>query len=235
MIFLSLSNLFHNQRQKNSLPGGGNNMSPPTCSASSTVAASCTSSDDELFVLSDDNNKKVTGSRRVRFGTVQIRNYFITLSDHPCCQGGPPIGLGWDYVVGCSVPVDQHQKATAATTTTTCDGDDDGENEKRVVRCIKSWDRVLMLQNAGYTNQEINDATRDALFVRKSRCKAVKALLVKKNAKKSLESTTTSTTASKDKLSTYTQRKRDHIAPIASVQRLRGRMDQMHAIGARKA
>ena len=32
---------------------------------------------------------------KVRFGTVQIREYNIAIADNPCVRGGPPIGLGW--------------------------------------------------------------------------------------------------------------------------------------------
>jgi len=35
--------------------------------------------------------------RQVNFSTVVVRDYGVTLGDHPCCSYGPPITLDWDY------------------------------------------------------------------------------------------------------------------------------------------
>ena len=37
-------------------------------------------------------------SRRVGFGTVEIRHYEEVVGDHPFCASGCPLSLGWDYV-----------------------------------------------------------------------------------------------------------------------------------------
>jgi hypothetical protein len=42
---------------------------------------------------------KCTDARRrlVRFGSVQVREYNLTVGDHPEVKVGPPIALGWEY------------------------------------------------------------------------------------------------------------------------------------------
>ena len=34
---------------------------------------------------------------RVKFDKITIRNYNVTISDHPSCSSGAPIGLSWEY------------------------------------------------------------------------------------------------------------------------------------------
>eukprot|EP01083_Nonionella_stella_P016992 47454_1 len=35
--------------------------------------------------------------RKIRFGTVSVRNYGRILGDHPCCSYGPPLSIDWEY------------------------------------------------------------------------------------------------------------------------------------------
>jgi hypothetical protein len=37
-------------------------------------------------------------SSRVSFATVSVRHYARSLSDHPDANGGPPIGISWEYI-----------------------------------------------------------------------------------------------------------------------------------------
>ncbi len=47
-------------------------------------------------------NQMIESKRRrrkqVNFSTVVVRDYEVTLGDHPCCSYGPPITLDWDYL-----------------------------------------------------------------------------------------------------------------------------------------
>jgi hypothetical protein len=48
-------------------------------------------------------------SRHVRFGEMHVREYSQVLGDHPCCQEGPPISLGWDYSQEQTCSVDDYE------------------------------------------------------------------------------------------------------------------------------
>lgn len=49
-------------------------------------------------------------TRRVGFGSVQVRQYHQTLGDNPCVQCGPPIQLDWTYNEEESlIPVDEYE------------------------------------------------------------------------------------------------------------------------------
>mmetsp|Transcript_6524 Transcript_6524/g.9482 ORF Transcript_6524/g.9482 Transcript_6524/m.9482 type:complete len:205 (+) Transcript_6524:106-720(+) len=56
------------------------------------------------------NKGSVTsGKRRVTFDTLEIRNYYIILGDHPECPCGPPLSLGWHFSQGEIIPLEQYE------------------------------------------------------------------------------------------------------------------------------
>ncbi|KAL7527757.1 hypothetical protein ACHAXR_002118 [Thalassiosira sp. AJA248-18] len=62
-----------------------------------------------------EKQKEKTSSqrkRRVRFGTVTIRDYDMILGDHPCCSCGPPVTIDWTYRQNEPVDVDVYQFET---------------------------------------------------------------------------------------------------------------------------
>ena len=74
---------YHSVTATQSLSSESNGEEPPPVLESSTVS---------------DDSVKGRGSERsakVRFGSLKVREYNITISDNPCVCGGPPIGLGW--------------------------------------------------------------------------------------------------------------------------------------------
>mmetsp|Transcript_22669 Transcript_22669/g.33470 ORF Transcript_22669/g.33470 Transcript_22669/m.33470 type:complete len:215 (+) Transcript_22669:95-739(+) len=53
------------------------------------------SKSEELGPTSNKNDSK-GGSRRVSFSHVNIREHSVILGDHPCCDQGLPVTLGWN-------------------------------------------------------------------------------------------------------------------------------------------
>jgi hypothetical protein len=45
-------------------------------------------------------------TRHVQFSTVEVREYNLTIGDHPICESYP-LALDWDYTICSKVPVDQ--------------------------------------------------------------------------------------------------------------------------------
>lgn len=58
--------------------------------------------------LTESEMEKPT-SRHVSFGVMHIREYSQVLGDHPCCQEGPPVSLGWDYSPQQTCSVDDYE------------------------------------------------------------------------------------------------------------------------------
>mmetsp|Transcript_20201 Transcript_20201/g.22896 ORF Transcript_20201/g.22896 Transcript_20201/m.22896 type:complete len:177 (+) Transcript_20201:321-851(+) len=45
----------------------------------------------------------------VKFASIQIRDYSITLGDNPSCSYGPPISLDWEYDENEAISLDQYE------------------------------------------------------------------------------------------------------------------------------
>ncbi len=56
---------------------------------------------------SDESNK--SRDPVIKFATVTVRNYSMTLGDHPGCKFGPPVSIGWDYIEAPPLPVDEYE------------------------------------------------------------------------------------------------------------------------------
>ena len=48
--------------------------------------------------------------RRCSFSTISVREYDQTVGDHPSCQEGAPITLGWKYAEQESISLDEFEK-----------------------------------------------------------------------------------------------------------------------------
>lgn len=65
-------------------------------------AGDCSSSccDEESFSLrSSSSSRSLTAAqqRKVGFANVQVREYTVTVGDHPCCSQGCALSLDWEY------------------------------------------------------------------------------------------------------------------------------------------
>lgn len=48
-------------------------------------------------------------AKRVGFANVQVREYSVTIGDHPCCTMGCPLSLDWDYAAESVTPLDRYE------------------------------------------------------------------------------------------------------------------------------
>ena len=90
------------------------------------------------------------------FSNLEIREYNIALSDHPDCSYGPPIQLGWEYCEQETVTVDDYEQQ---------------RTPRRRSRFLlhDAFDRSLWLNQAGYTEQELQSAMEDVHRVKQER------------------------------------------------------------------
>lgn len=48
-------------------------------------------------------------ARRVCWGSVLVRDYPMILGDNPCCSGGPPLTLDWEYQEHTPLAIDEYE------------------------------------------------------------------------------------------------------------------------------
>jgi hypothetical protein len=72
-------------------------------SSALTLVGSETSEDGYVETTRPQNN--------VKFDSIQVRNYSVTLGDNPSCAYGPPLTLDWEYDERDPISVDQYEGA----------------------------------------------------------------------------------------------------------------------------
>lgn len=97
---------------------------------------------------------------KVKFHSVEVREYPIIPGDHPSCHLGPPLTIGWE-----------HNKSSTKITPM-----DDFESLRVRQRCrntqelmISSLERRNMLKKLGFSKREIGKASTQASKVRNQR------------------------------------------------------------------
>lgn len=96
---------------------------------------------------------KRSGSN-VSFGGLEIREYNVALSDHPDCSRGPPIQLGWEYFEQEPVSVDAYEER---------------RSPRRRSLVHDPFRRSALLNEAGYTEEEVRSAMEDVHRVKQER------------------------------------------------------------------
>lgn len=69
--------------------------SPASRRLSAALSESASTVDSNSTMTSSSSSS--SSKRRVKFDKITIRSYNVTVSDHPSCSSGAPIGLSWDY------------------------------------------------------------------------------------------------------------------------------------------
>jgi hypothetical protein len=63
----------------------------------------------ELHVDARECQCPATKQKHVAFGAVSSRSYGMVIGDHPCCNLGCPLSLGWEYDENPRVSVDEYE------------------------------------------------------------------------------------------------------------------------------
>lgn len=87
--------------------------------------------------------------RKVRFGTVTIRQYDQTLGDHPNCSIGPPVTLDWTY---------QQQEERPSV-------DEYATKINHPVQPLSFYRRMEILEGGGFTEKELKRASNQVTWV----------------------------------------------------------------------
>lgn len=112
--------------------------------------SSSTNEDMLLVTPPSPQEKRIKKRRVVSFGEVTIREYQTTLSDHPMCSDGPPIGLDWSYTEQMSIKIDDYEADKLMY---------QGPSRTRAQMWMSGTKRWNLLSSMGHTARELSEAS----------------------------------------------------------------------------
>jgi len=150
--------------------GGGSGVSIATSFGSAVTLKSCLLSSSlrsrspKLSRINSRNSFSKTGSesgcgmrRNVSFNSITIRDYDPCVGDNPSVSKGVPISIDWEYEEQEAMDLERYETSR------------DGQRRERGEMRIPSFVRRDVLKNNGFSNYEIQTATKDASITRKQR------------------------------------------------------------------
>lgn len=87
---------------------------------------------------------------------MKVREYGVTLGDHPDCTRGPPLSLNWDYVELGTKKIETCESSRKA-------------RRARETLCMSLSARKQLLLNTGFTKYELREAANEVKKVQKNR------------------------------------------------------------------
>jgi hypothetical protein len=107
--------------------------------------------------LKDPNRPSSDMNHNVSFSKLCIREYDMTLGDHPSAVTGPPVQLSWDHKPENEIGLEEYERARQPR-----------RNRRQLRLSYKDRERVLFKER-GFTPDEVNSAWMEALTIRKQR------------------------------------------------------------------
>jgi len=95
--------------------------------------------------------------RNVSFSSIQVREYGMTLGDHPVSKSGPPVSLDWNYEREDVVDLDTYEKARQPR-----------RHRRKLKLSYKDREKIL-LHDRGFSKDEVREAWVAAIEIRKQR------------------------------------------------------------------
>lgn len=147
---MSTSNHSRIIKKTHSLPdfptllGSSSNHESPKVSVPKNVKVSRSKSE-----TASENHQVLAARRSVTFGVVNIREYDLTLGDHPDCTFGPPMSLDWDYQEVFESSVEYYET--------------NREPRRRPHQMIQNYFRRknILMACAGFSEKELKKATKE--------------------------------------------------------------------------
>eukprot|EP00529_Nitzschia_sp_RCC80_P017477 CAMPEP_0113474956 /NCGR_PEP_ID=MMETSP0014_2-20120614/18862_1 /TAXON_ID=2857 /ORGANISM="Nitzschia sp." /LENGTH=814 /DNA_ID=CAMNT_0000367841 /DNA_START=231 /DNA_END=2675 /DNA_ORIENTATION=- /assembly_acc=CAM_ASM_000159 len=104
-----------------------------------------------------DRSSNKNNRPKVRFQSVEIREFSRTVSDNPSCSSGPPIGISWDHSEPRlhNINVFEHHRGY--------------ERKRQLDMVLSRGEREKLLLEWGVPYQQIAEGTRSALRVKNQR------------------------------------------------------------------
>ena len=127
--------------------------------------------------LRDPNRPAADVDRNVSFNKLQIREYDVTLGNHPSAVTGPPIQLDWTHKEENEFPLEEYERARQPR-----------RNRRQLRLSYKERERLLFKER-GFSPEEVNAAWMEALLVRKQRRETLSLTQTQRQMEELLEST----------------------------------------------
>ena len=129
---------------------------------SSSYRKICPNSNEEEESSRQDYPRRTSA---VSFGMAEVRYYDRCLDLNPAVSIGPAIGLDWTYSHGDEIKIDDWEKASSTK-----------RKSDRRGFVLSSEERIHLLLDTGYTQDEIAEATKDIALTRNRRAVTLKNL-----------------------------------------------------------
>jgi len=107
--------------------------------------------------LKHGNGDSPSVDRNVSFSSIQVREYNMTLGDHPVSKLGPPVSLDWNYESENVVDLDAYEKARQPR-----------RHRRKLKLSYKDREKIL-LHDRGFSKDEVREAWLSAIEIRKQR------------------------------------------------------------------
>jgi hypothetical protein len=97
----------------------------------------------------------------VAFDSIIIREYERTVGDNPSCSRGPPISIGWSYVIAHEYPIDDYELLIKAP-----------KRSKKEFHLSADVRTHLLMEEWDCTEEDIRKARREVTYIQYCRAKA---------------------------------------------------------------
>jgi hypothetical protein len=106
-------------------------------------------------------------SRNVSFSSLEIKEFNVTLGNHPSASSGPPVRIDWDDELNKRVvDLDEYER------------DRSPRRQRKQLKLSYRDRKSLLEQQRGFTTQEVNEAWAEALKIRQQRHETLRRGLV---------------------------------------------------------
>lgn len=109
--------------------------------------------------------QSLTNHRTVSFNQIEIKEFKMTLGDHPSARSGPPVRIDWNSkpVIDRVVSLDEYELSRKPLRRTS----------RKQLKLSYNDRKGILMQDQGFTQEEVNAAWNEALAIRKQRYETI--------------------------------------------------------------
>jgi hypothetical protein len=116
--------------------------------------------------MKQDDSMKSQESKSVQFSTIEVRDYWQCLGDHPDVNYGAPVSLDWDYQSEHSYDIEEYEQISGAK-----------EKKDYQQMTFMAFEREYILRKLGYSKEEIQSRSKSVKKDRKKRSQTRRTMI----------------------------------------------------------